>query len=93
MGIPDLPESLDRWRSFQQDYEAEHLRFTDEGHRLASMCLRDVVKLSLPPGTRWVFRQVMVATLEPGVRETLRIADVRPTVRSLLLKPLLAVLT
>jgi hypothetical protein len=77
MDIPDLPSSLSEWRQLQRDYEARHMSFTTEGQRLALMCLRDVVKLSLPIGTRWIFRQMMVATIEPTVRESLRIADLR----------------
>lgn len=75
MDIPDLPLSLPEWREFQRDYEARYLRFSPEGQRLALMCLRDVVKLSLPIGTRWIFRQMMIATMEPGVRESLGLAS------------------
>jgi ER-bound oxygenase mpaB/B'/Rubber oxygenase, catalytic domain len=74
MGIPDLPASLQEWKTFQQDFEARCMRSTPEGHRLALMCLRDVVKLSLPRGTQGIFRQIMIATLEPVVRQCLGIA-------------------
>ena len=57
MNIPDLPSSLPAWRQLQREYEARHMGFTDEGHRLAAMCLRDVVKLSVPRGARWAFRR------------------------------------
>lgn len=71
MQIDDLPTTLPQWQQMQRDYEAEHLRFSPEGHALARLCLRDVVKLTLPRGTRWVFRQWMLATLEPSVRDAL----------------------
>lgn len=71
MQIGGLPATLPQWQQMQSDYEAEHLRFTPEGHALARLCLRDVVKLTVPPGTRWVFRQWMLATLDPAVRDAL----------------------
>jgi hypothetical protein len=77
MGMADMPASLPQWKQFQRDYEARRMAYTAEGHRLAGMCLRDVVKLTLPFGTRWMFRQMMVATLEPAVRDKLGIAALR----------------
>jgi hypothetical protein len=59
----------------QRDYEAEHCRFTPQGHALARLCLRDVVKLTVPLGTRWAFRQWMLATMEPAVRDVLGLVD------------------
>lgn len=73
MQIDGLPTTLPQWQQMHQDYEATHLRFTPEGHALARLCLRDVVKLTVPVGTRWTFRQWMLATLDPTVRETLRL--------------------
>jgi hypothetical protein len=77
MGIGDLPAHLDDWRRLQQAYEARHLRATPEGHRLAQLCLRDVVKLTVPAGTRWAFRGLMRSTMEPHVRDILGIAPAR----------------
>lgn len=74
MGIGELPPTLAEWRHLQQAYEARHLRPTPEGHRLAQLCLRDVVKLTVPWGTRWAFRRLMRATMEPRVRDCLGIA-------------------
>jgi ER-bound oxygenase mpaB/B'/Rubber oxygenase, catalytic domain len=74
MSIPNLPASLREWKDFQKDYEARYMGFTSQGHRLALMCLRDVVKLSLPRGTQGIFRQIMIATIEPAVRQSLGIA-------------------
>jgi len=71
MGMTELPESLPQWRQLQHDYEARCMAHTPEGERLARLCLRDVVKLTVPWGTRWAFRQGMLATMEPGVREVL----------------------
>jgi hypothetical protein len=87
MSIPN-PASLQEWKDFQQDYEACNMRFTSQGHRLALMCLRDIVKLSLPRGTQGIFRQIMIATIEPAVRQSPGIAaphwSARPPVRILL---------
>lgn len=77
MDIPDLPLSLPEWKEFQHEYEARYLRFTPEGQRLALMCLRDVVKLSLPIGARCIFRQMMVVTMEPDVRHSLGLESPR----------------
>lgn len=74
MEIHDLPQSLPQWQQFQRDYEVRHMGFTPEGHGLACMCLRDVVKLSVPAGTRGVFRQLMLATMDEAVRKTLGLA-------------------
>jgi hypothetical protein len=74
MEIPGLPSTLPQWQQFQRDYEARHMACTAEGHRLASMCLRDVVKLSVPVGARGLFRHLMLATMEERVRITLRLA-------------------
>jgi hypothetical protein len=74
MEIPELPSTLDEWRCLQGEYEACHLRFTPEGNRLAQLCLQEVVKLTVPVGTRWAFRRMMRVTMEPRVRETLGIA-------------------
>ncbi len=71
MDIPDLPSSLTQWQHFQRDYESRHMGYTAEGHQLACMCLRDVVKLSVPFGTRGLFRQLMLATMEERVRVVL----------------------
>jgi hypothetical protein len=71
MDIPNLPAALPQWQSLQRDYEARHMTFTREGHRLASMSLREVVKLTLPLGTRALFRQLMLSTIEPSVRAKL----------------------
>ena len=76
MDIPNLPKQLSAWRQFQQEYEATHMRFSPEGQRLASVCLRDVVKLSLPRGMRWFFRRVMIVTTDPVVRKSLRLSGV-----------------
>jgi hypothetical protein len=78
MHIEGLPSTLAQWRDEQRAYERRHLRFTEEGRRLAQLCLRDVVKLTVPAGTRWAFRRLMRATMEPAVRQTLGLASVNP---------------
>lgn len=83
MGIEALPRTLPEWKRLQQAYEARHMGHSPEGHRLACMCLRDVVKLTVPVGTRWAFRQLMVDTLEPAVRGTLGLSELRWYVRVL----------
>ncbi|MET3233747.1 UNVERIFIED_ORG: hypothetical protein ABIC54_005962 [Burkholderia sp. 1263] len=75
MNIPNLPRSLVAWKASQRDYEARYMSFTAEGERLAALCLREVVRLSLPFGTRWFFRLIMTATLDPVVRKSLGVAD------------------
>jgi hypothetical protein len=92
MSIPNLPESLPEWKNFQKDYEARHMGFTSQGHRLALMCLRDVVKLSLPRGTQGIFRQMMIVTIEPSVRQSLGIATPQRSAR-LLVRILLRITT
>jgi len=77
MGIEGLPNGLPEWRRLQHAYEARHMRYSPEGHRMAQLCLRDVVKLSVPVGARSMFRWLMVDTLEPAVRETLGIPELR----------------
>ncbi|MES2208555.1 MAG: oxygenase MpaB family protein [Pseudomonadota bacterium] len=88
MNIPNLPSTLLEWEQLQQYYEARYLKFSVEGHRLASMCLRDVVKLSLPYGTQSIFRQMMITTIDPTIRESLGIHElswyIRVPVRMLL---------
>lgn len=74
MGLTELPTTLAAWRSSQRDYEARHLAPSREGRALAALCLRDVVKLTVPPMMRVPFRQLMVATMEPAVRDALGIA-------------------
>lgn len=71
MALDGLPATLDEWKREQADYEARHLRHTAEGERLARLCLRDVVKLTVPRGLRMPFRQLMLATMERPVREAL----------------------
>ncbi len=71
MGLTALPETLSDWRRDQAAYEVRHLRHTSEGEHLARLCLRDVVKLTVPRGLRWPFQQLMLATMEASVRETL----------------------
>lgn len=71
MGLADLPTTLREWQDAQAAHEREHRRRTPEGVTLARLCLRDVVKLTVPPGLRVAFRQLMLATMEPVVRETL----------------------
>jgi hypothetical protein len=83
MNIGNLPRPLSEWRRFQDDYEATYMCFSPEGQRLAQMCLRDVVKLSLPRGLQRFFRQLMVATTDPFVLNTLRLPHVRPHTRLL----------
>ncbi len=74
MGIAAGPQSLEQWKHFQREYEARHMAYSPEGHQLASLCLRDVVKLSILMGARWAFRQLMIATFDPAVREKLAVA-------------------
>lgn len=81
MGIAELPGTLVAWREMQRAYEERCLAHTPEGERLARMCLRDVVKLTVPVGTRWAFRQWMLVTMEPVVRETLGLGDAGGWVR------------
>ena len=81
MGIADLPATLDGWRDEQAAYEARHLRHTPEGERLARLCLRDVVKLTVPRGLRAPFRQLMLATMEPAVRQVLALPPPHALVR------------
>jgi hypothetical protein len=71
MGLTNLPATLAEWESTQVEYEACHLRHTLQGERLARLCLRDVVKLTVPRGLRMPFRQLMLATMEPLVRTAL----------------------
>ena len=53
MELTDMPATLAEWQSEQAAYEARHLRHTPEDERLARLCLRDVVKLTVPrPLTR-----------------------------------------
>lgn len=92
MTIPNLPASLEEWKDFQKDYEARYMGFTSQGHRLALMCLRDVVKISLPRGTQGIFRQIMIATIEPAVRQSLGIATPHWSLR-LLVRILLSIMT
>jgi hypothetical protein len=77
MGMTGLPESLPQWQQLQHDYEQRCMAHTPEGERLARMCLRDVVKLTVPWGTRWAFRLGMLATMEPRVREVLGLGRTR----------------
>lgn len=74
MAIPHIPDTLAAWRAFQASYERERWRYTDEGRRLASMCLNEVVTLSLPWGTRSLFRQLMRVTMDPSLRELLKLS-------------------
>lgn len=82
MAIADLPSTLDGWRAEQAAYEARHLRHTPEGERLAQLCLRDVVKLTVPRGLRAPFRQLMLATMEPAVRQVLALPPPHPLARA-----------
>jgi len=77
MGIASLPETLAQWQRLQREYEARHMAYSIEGHRLARLCLRDVVKLTVPAGTQWMFRLLMIDTLEHSVRRTLGIPGLR----------------
>jgi len=81
MSIDALPPTLAAWREMQREYEARCLGRTPEGERLARLCLRDVVKLTVPFGTRWAFRQWMLATMEPKVRETLALPAAHPIIQ------------
>jgi len=74
MGLADLPATLPAWRALQRDYETRHLAASQEGRALAALCLRDVVKLTVPPLMRAPFRHLMVATMEPAVRDALGVA-------------------
>ena len=74
MSIPTLPASLQEWKDYQKDFEARYMGFTSQGHRLALMCLGDVAKLSLTRGTQGIFRQIMIATIEPAVLQSRGIA-------------------
>lgn len=71
MGLAGRPDTLAGWQAMQAAYESRHLRHTAEGERLAALCLRDVVKLTVPRGTRAAFRWLMLSTMEPRVREVL----------------------
>ena len=83
MGMSELPESLPQWQQLQREYEARCMARTPEGERLARLCLRDVVKLTVPFGTRWAFRQGMLATMEPRVREVLGLGEANGWVKAL----------
>lgn len=84
MGVPDLPATLADWRAARADYEARHLGHTPEGERLARLCLRDVVTLTVPRGLQGAFRQLMLATMDPQVRRTLALPEPRPVVGAML---------
>lgn len=73
MGIPEVPLSPAQWLDFQQRYEARHWRFTPEGQRLASACLQEVVTLSLPHGSRSLFRQLMRVSMDPALAALLQL--------------------
>lgn len=81
MGIDALPTDLAGWRQLQQAYEAQHLRPTREGRHLARLCLQEVVRLTVPFGTRWMFRAIMRSTMEARVRDTLGIEPARGLLR------------
>lgn len=85
MGLPDLPDTLAGWQAEQAAYEARHLGATPEGERLARLCLRDVVTLTVPTGLRGPFRQLMLSTMEPRVRALLRLPPPLPVLRPLAL--------
>lgn len=78
MGVPDLPLDLDAWWAARADYEARHLGHTPQGERLARLCLRDVVTLTVPWGLQGAFRQLMLATMDPPVRRTLALPPAWP---------------
>lgn len=82
MGIGGQPATLDGWWRLQAEYEARHLRHTAEGERLARLCLRDVVRLTVPRGLQGAFRQLMLATMDPRVREVLALPPARPLARA-----------
>ncbi|MDT9001693.1 oxygenase MpaB family protein [Paucibacter sp. APW11] len=73
MGLPDCRLDLAAWRAFQRRYEQQRWCYTPEGEQLARACLREVVTLSLPWGTRGLFRALMLRGLDPALRELLRL--------------------
>jgi hypothetical protein len=75
MKILDHPRSLNEWVVFQRDVESRRLRFSPEGQNLAYNCLNEVVKLSLPWGTRHLFRILMLLTMDDFVHQTLQLAS------------------
>lgn len=84
MGLQDCRLGLADWQAFQRDYEARHWRHTPEGEQLAAACLREVLTLSLPWGTRTGFRQLMLLGLDPALAALLRLPAPAPWAEPLL---------
>ncbi len=77
MQIADLCGSLGDWQQFQEDFEADHLGWTEQGQALAENALYEVVRLVIPRGMQELTRQALLATMEPRVREALGLRQAR----------------
>ncbi|WP_448547720.1 oxygenase MpaB family protein [Thalassotalea fusca] len=63
MRITDIPETEGQWHKFQRAYEAKCQAYSPEGNALAKKSLNQVVKLSLPFGTRFIAKQLITGAL------------------------------
>ena len=91
MNLMHLPGSLNDWLSFQRDYEAKYQLYSQEGSDLARKSLNEVVKLSLPFGTRLIAKQLILNALS---RQTLQVLVLpKPVISLRLSTQLLNVIT
>ncbi len=73
MSIYDLFTTLQDWQTFQRDYEAEYMGYSDEGNELAIRSIEKLVKQAAPLGLRYLAKQVIIATIDPQVQRCLNL--------------------
>ena len=73
MSIKNLLSNPQDWLAFQQQYESEHMDYSDEGHELAMRSIDKLVKQAAPFGLRTLARQILITTIDSKVQHCLKL--------------------
>jgi mpaB/rubber oxygenase-like protein len=80
-GLPPTAEELWRW---MLEYEREHWRYTDDGHRVVARFFEDWTTRWFPPAARGLGRQTLLALMDENLRAVLHLEDPSRSIQWLL---------
>lgn len=74
MNIENMPQGLDQWLQFQEDYENRFAAYSDAGNKLAMSSLNKLCSQAIPFGLRTIAKQLLLGTVDKKVSNCLRLS-------------------
>jgi hypothetical protein len=83
MGIPRIPDDIEEFRRFNENYEASHFRFAESNKVVATATSDLLLGFYLPPWLLWAGRPVVRAIMDPSLVIAMGFAPAPAWLRSL----------